>query len=163
MSFYVIQTIMGLIGSVGFAVLFGVYDRKLIPIAICSAAGWAAYLVCVELGYSMFTGLFIASLLVTAFSEILARVLKAPAILLLVPMLIPEIPGKDLYYTMYYLILRSYEDFGMTANTVLIEAGAIALGIILASYVSKFIRNIHIHALLPRKLRRVENAKKKAL
>lgn len=39
MAFYVIQTIMGLLGSVGFAVLFGVYDRKLFRIAAGSAAG----------------------------------------------------------------------------------------------------------------------------
>ena len=40
MSFSVIQTIMGMIGSVGFAVLFGVRGRKLAVIALGSGAGW---------------------------------------------------------------------------------------------------------------------------
>ena len=39
MSFSVIQTIMGMIGSVGFAVLFGVRGRKLAVIALGSGAG----------------------------------------------------------------------------------------------------------------------------
>ena len=145
MEFYIIQTMMGMIGSVGFAILFGIMDRKLIGIALGGGAGWAVYLLCTANGHSMFAGLFVASLFVAAFSEILARVLKAPVILLLVPMLIPEIPGGDLYYAMYDLVQRNFADFGKSANKVLVEAGAIALGIILASYIAKFVRNIRIH------------------
>ena len=145
MEFYIIQTIMGMIGSVGFAILFGILDRKLFGIALGGAAGWAVYLLCTASGQSMFLGLFVASFFVAAFSEVLARVLKAPVILLLVPMLIPEIPGGDLYYAMYDLVQRNFADFGNSANKVLVEAGAIALGIILASYIAKFVRNIRIH------------------
>ena len=145
MEFYIIQTVMGMIGSVGFAILFGILDQKLIGIALGGGAGWAVYLLCTANGHSMFAGLFVASLFVAAFSEILARVLKAPVILLLVPMLIPEIPGGDLYYAMYDLVQRNFADFGNAANKVLVEAGAIALGIILASYIAKFVRNIRIH------------------
>ena len=145
MEFYIIQTMMGMIGSVGFAILFGIMDRKLIGIALGGGAGWAVYLLCTANGHSMFAGLFVASLFVAAFSEILARVLKAPVILLLVPMLIPEIPGGDLYYAMYDLVQRNFADFGNSANKVLVEAGAIALVIILASYIAKFVRNIQIH------------------
>ena len=93
MSFSVIQTIMGMIGSVGFAVLFGVRGRKLAVIALGSGAGWAVYLVCRAMGCSIFTGLLAASLFVAALSEVLARMLRTPVILLLVPMLIPEVPG----------------------------------------------------------------------
>lgn len=143
---YVIQTVMGIIGSVGFAVLFGIYDRKLLWIAVGGGAGWAVYLVCVAGGQSKFTGLFVSALFVAACSEIFSRVLKAPVIMLLVPMLIPEIPGGDLYYTMYYLVQGDYAEFGSYANQVLIEAGAIALGIILASYAAKLTVSVHIHA-----------------
>lgn len=145
MSFYVIQTIMGILGSIGFAILFGVSDRKLLWIALGGGAGWAVYLICVVSGYGMFAGLFAASLFVAVLSEVLARVLKTPVILMLVPMLIPEIPGGDLYYTMYYLVQKQYIEFGSSSNKVLVEAGAIALGIILASYVARFIRSIRIH------------------
>lgn len=147
MSFYIIQTFMGLLGSVGFAVLFGIYDRKLAVIAAGGAAGWAAYLVCTASGYSMFIGLFVSSFFVTALSEILARIIKTPVILMLVPMLIPEIPGADLYYTMYYLVQGLYTEFGASLNKVLTEAGAIALGIILASHIARFSRSIQMHIL----------------
>lgn len=82
-----------------------------------------------------------------ALSEILARIIKTPVILLLVPILIPEIPGADLYYTMYYLVQESYTEFGSSLNKVMTEAGAIALGIILVSHIVRFLKNIHIHVL----------------
>lgn len=145
MEFYIIQTMMGLIGSVCFAILFGVYDRKLIWIALGGAAGWVVYLFCTAGGYSMFAGLFAASFFVAALSELLARLLKTPVILMLVPMLIPEIPGGDLYYTMQHLVQGEYAEFGSFSNRVLTEAGAIALGIILASYVSKLVRVVGTH------------------
>lgn len=141
---------MGTLGSVGFAVLFGIYDWKLAAIALGGGIGWLVYLVCVAAGYGMFVGLFVASLFVSAVSEILARVLKTPVILLLVPMLIPEIPGGDLYYTMYYLVQSRYPEFGISSNLVLAEAGAIALGIILASYIVKITESIRAHVLYHR-------------
>jgi len=131
------QVVMGMLGSVGFAVLFGVCDRTLAAIALGSGSGWLVYLICMNQGYGMFIGLLAASLFVATLSEILARKFKTPVILLLVPMLIPEIPGGDLYYTMYFLIQGRYPEFGMSSNQVLVQAGAIVLGIILASYFVK--------------------------
>ncbi len=60
-------------------------------------------------------------------------------------MLIPEFPGKDLYYTMYYLVGKRYDDFANTYNMVLLEAGAIAMGIILASCAAKLAWSIAAH------------------
>ena len=60
-------------------------------------------------------------------------------------MLIPEIAGGDLYYTMHHLVQGHYTEFGSYSNQVLGEAGAIALGIILASHIAKFGRSIRVH------------------
>lgn len=138
MRFELIQIVMGMLGSIGFAVLFGIYDRTLLAIALGSGAGWSVYLICIGRGYGLFAGLLAASLFVAVLSEILARRFKTPVILLLVPMLIPEIPGGDLYYTMYALIQRHYHQFGIMSNQVLWQAGAIVLGIILASGLVRF-------------------------
>lgn len=81
------------------------------------------YLVCVAHGYGMFVGLFAASFFVAVLSELLARIIKTPVILMLVPMLIPEIPGGDLYYTMQHLVRGEYVQFGNFSNRVMIEAG----------------------------------------
>ena len=93
----------------------------------------------------IFTGLLAASLFVAALSEVLARMLRTPVILLLVPMLIPEVPGEALYYTMYYLVQGYQEEFGTYSGLVLTEAGAIALGIILASHMARFFISLKSH------------------
>ena len=147
MQAYAVQTLMGLIGSVWFAILFGVYDRRLIVIALGGGAGWIVYLSSLACGQSVFIGLLAASMFVAAVSEILARLLKTPVILLLVPMLIPEIPGGDLYYTMYYLVQGSYTEFGNSSNRMLVEAGAIAMGIIAASHLEKFLQSLWNHVV----------------
>lgn len=147
MSAACIQTLMGVAGSIGFAVLFGVKGKKLIYIALGSAAGWITYLLGKAAGLDFCGCQFLSSIVIAALAEILARALRTPVPILLVPMLIPEIPGGDLYYTMYYLIEKQYNAFGNYSSRVLMEAGAIALGIILVSHMARLIQSIisHVH------------------
>ena len=141
-----VQTSMGIIGSLGFALLFGIRGTKPLGcIALGSGIGWIVYLVSVAGGHGKAFGMLASSLVIAACSEILARVIKTPVILLLVPMLIPEIPGGDLYYTMYSLVEGDTDKFASLLQLVLAEAGAIALGIILASYAAGLINNIYRH------------------
>ena len=141
-----VQTSMGIIGSLGFALLFGIRGTKPLGcIALGSGIGWIVYLGSVAGGHGKAFGMLASSLVIAACSEILARVIKTPVILLLVPMLIPEIPGGDLYYTMYSLVEGDTDKFASLLQLVLAEAGAIALGIILASYAAGLINNIYRH------------------
>ena len=141
-----VQTSMGIIGSLGVALLFGIRGTKPLGcIALGSGIGWIVYLVSVAGGQGKAFGMLASSLVIAACSEILARVIKTPVILLLVPMLIPEIPGGDLYYTMYSLVEGDTDKFASLLQLVLAEAGAIALGIILASYAAGLVNNIHRH------------------
>lgn len=101
----IIQTAMGVVGSLGFALLFGIRGTKPLGcIALGSGIGWVVYLVSVAGGHGKAFGMLASSLVIAICSEVTARLIKTPVILLLVPMLIPEIPGGDLYYTMYSLI-----------------------------------------------------------
>ena len=139
MAWYFVQTLMGCIGSVGFAVLFNIRGRKLLLAAGGGALAWAVYLACTCNGLDIFAGLFLAS-------ELLARAVKAPVIMLLVPMLIPLIPGGDLYYMMSFLVRGQYEAFGQYAQRVLTEAGAIALGIICVASLMNIIAGLRVRA-----------------
>ena len=142
----IIQTAMGVVGSLGFALLFGIRGTKPLGcIALGSGIGWVVYLVSVAGGHGKAFGMLASSLVIAICSEVTARLIKTPVILLLVPMLIPEIPGGDLYYTMYSLIEGDSAKFASLLQLVLAEAGAIALGIILASYAAGLINNIYRH------------------
>ena len=130
----IIQTAMGVVGSLGFALLFGIRGTKPLGcIALGSGIGWVVYLVSVAGGHGKAFGMLASSLVIAIRSEVTARLIKTPVILLLVPMLIPEIPGGD------------PAKFASLLQLVLAEAGAIALGIILASYAAGLINNIYRH------------------
>ena len=138
-----IQTMMGMVGSLAFAILFGIRNKKaLLSIAVGSSIGWAAYIVCQHAGYGKASCMLASALVIAAWSEIQARIIKTPVVVMLGPMLIPEFPGGGLYYAMYALIEGDTVLFGEKLKLVLTEAGAIALGIIMASYAAGLLTNI---------------------
>ena len=128
-----LQILTGMLGTIGFSLLFHVQGKKFLPIALGGALSWAVYLLVVHFGYSSSLAILAATTAVGLLAEVYARTLKAPAILFLVPMLVPLIPGSALYYTTRYLVLQDSALFAKYGNTLLTEAGAIAFGIILVA------------------------------
>ena len=130
MEKYLMQMVMGCIGAIGFAVLFNVPRNKLLYIMGASALSWLGYAVCMLGGCGVFWAFFCGTAVAALISEILARTVRVPVLMLLVPILIPLIPGSDLYHMMSNLVRgRDGEGFRY-ARLLLLEAGAIALGII---------------------------------
>lgn len=132
-----IQAISGTVGALGFAMLFNVHGRKLFLIALGSFLSWGCFLLCSSLGTGY--AFFCAALLAAVVSEILARVVKAPVLIFLVPMLIPLIPGSDLYYTMSNLLSGQWEQCVRHAGFLVLEASSIAMGIICAAALGRIL------------------------
>lgn len=130
MTDYLIPMVMGCIGAMCFAVLFNVPRSRLWIIALSSALSWMGYACCMLLGSGVFWAFFCGTAVAALISEILARVVKVPVLMLLVPILIPLIPGGDLYHMMSSLIRGREEAAFSFARLLLLKAGAIALGII---------------------------------
>lgn len=142
---HVIQTLMGAIGAVGFAILFNVRGKRLFLFFLGGALDWAVYLLCTENGCSMFLGLMLATMTAAVSSEVLARVIRTPVLLLLVPMLIPLIPGGDLYRCMDGLVRSDYDRFVLYGTNAVTAAGAICLGIICVTAITHIIMRISEH------------------
>ncbi|MBF7096252.1 threonine/serine exporter family protein [Alkalibacter mobilis] len=137
---HAIQIAMAFLGSLGFAVMFHVKGIKLFFCGLGGAVTWAIFLGVKIFGDSIIGGFFIATLSASLISEILARKIKAPVIMFLVPMLVPLIPGSDLYYTTSHLINNRMQEFGSGLTLLLQKVGAMAFGIILmASFVQIFL------------------------
>ena len=141
-----LQILMGTIGALGFAMLFGLTEKRILAwIAVGAAVGWGIYLAAVANGSGIYAGLLISSLFVGAYSERMARVLRVPAIAIMVPSLVPAIPGGDLYYTMASLVNEDLTVFRLRALRVLLEAGSIALGIALVAFAEIIFRTAYSH------------------
>lgn len=131
----ILQIIASFMGAAGFALIFNVHGRKIIWIGLGGALSWIVYLLTKNLTGSEFVSLMVATMAIVASSEILARVIKAPIIMLIVPMLIPMVPGGTLYYTMSYFIRDDNAMLAESLRSLLVQAGAIAAGIIIMTSV----------------------------
>ena len=123
-TFY-IQLITSLLGSAGFSLLFKIRLRYL-PYAILGGGlTYAAYYFGGLLTSSVFAGSFIGAAVSALFSEIFARVKRAPALIFLVPCAIPIVPGGSLYRAMLSLISQDFPN----AWFYLIETLKVGIGI----------------------------------
>ena len=87
-----LQIVMAMIGALGFGLLFHISGSRLITIMLGAAVNWGVYLLAMQWYDNRVTAFFVATLATAALDEVLARLLKAPVITLLVPMLVPLIP-----------------------------------------------------------------------
>ena len=138
----ILEVISAFIAAFAFGIVFNIKGKKLVFASICGALGWFVYKLSLMLGYTDITSLFLASLALSIYSEIFARILKTPVTTFVVAALIPLVPGGGMYYTMVEAISGNIMKSLETGIKTMASAGALALGIILVSTLTKtFIRN----------------------
>ncbi len=141
----VVQLTTGMLGSLGFALLFGLKKQYLIVSALGGLLNWGLYL----LGMHWWNTVFFAGLLASAssalYSEVMARVKKAPATLFFITSVIPLIPGRALYNTCSNAVMRNWVEAKAYANTTLQYALSIAAGACMVWAITLTIENIKKH------------------
>lgn len=109
MRLEIIQLITSFLGSLGFAIIFNLKKNHLVVAAVGGTFCWASYLV----ASAAFSGVFIPTLVASAvaafYSEVFARLIKAPATVVFVSVIIPLIPGSSLFYTMSHVVSGEIE------------------------------------------------------
>ena len=140
-----IQILMAFLGTIGFAIFFNIRKTRLLLVGIGGAVIWTVFLVVNHVTEQEMIALFAASVLASVFAEILARVVKSPATVLLVPMVIALIPGGNLYYTMFYMVQGHTILFQSYLKLVLQEAASIALGIMIVMSAMQVIQKSQIY------------------
>lgn len=108
MDHTILQLITAMTGSMGFALLFHVRPRLVLPAALGGFFNWWVYLISAR----FFDGVLTPSVITAAFSaiyaELMARRFKAPATVFFIPTMIPLIPGSTLYYTMSSIVAKDW-------------------------------------------------------
>ena len=91
--------------------------------------GWGVYLVTDGLLDSYFLPPLAAAAFAVTYAELMARALKTPATLFVIPAIIPLVPGGSLFYTMSYAVRGDAENARLFGLQTLESALAIAFGI----------------------------------
>ena len=133
----------GVIGSVGFALIFGVAKKHFVFAIISSLLSCLAFELVFALGGGMFVSAAVGAGLAAAYSDIMAHKIKAPATVMIIIGIIPLVPGARLYYTMLGIVRDDMQMFSQNGESALLIAAGIAVGIIVVTAISK-----HINAKL---------------
>jgi uncharacterized membrane protein YjjB (DUF3815 family) len=91
--------------------------------------GFAAYDVCVRLGGPAVLGAFVGALTVGLAGEYLARRLREPTLMFVVPALFPLVPGMFAYMGMLDLARNDLASAGHELTRTLFYAGSLAAGL----------------------------------
>ncbi|WP_035290865.1 threonine/serine exporter family protein [Clostridium sp. KNHs214] len=126
-------------GSLGFCVLFNIRGKNLFFASLGGGIGWFVYLMFSNFGYSSTLSLFIASLSISIYSEIFARLMKTPVTTYIISAMLPLVPGSGMYYTMLESVKGNADASLSLGLKTLIDAGSIAVAIVLISSLSKFL------------------------
>lgn len=134
------NVLLAAFGATGFAILFGMSQKRLWIIFLTSGMAWYGYLMLCELLNNTITALFAITVLVVLLSKIITKYAKGPVLLFSTPILIPFIPGATLYHAMSDLVRKSPET-NENLQLLVYQVSAMALGILVAELLILFTKS----------------------
>jgi uncharacterized membrane protein YjjB (DUF3815 family) len=139
----ILKSVYAFFATFGFGILFNIKGKKLIFASVGGFITWYLYLLTLNYTNSNLLALFYASLGAGFYSEVLARLLKSPVTTFSICSIIPLVPGGGMYYTMLETVQGNVNKALTTGLDTISSAGAIAIGILLASSITKVILFFH--------------------
>lgn len=134
-----LQIIGSFLAVVAFCFLLGV-PRKYIPYAgIIGALGWALFVLLRENAFSMGSATFFSGCLISLCSQLLARILKTPVTVFVIPGILPLVPGAGMYHIAFSIMKSNGMMTSYYVTQTLTVAGMIAVSIIVVDSLFKLI------------------------
>lgn len=104
---------------------------------IVGGLGWAGYLIAIQ-SVDLVLSTFVSGLIIASLSHALARRVKTPVTMFLIPGFLPLVPGVSLYHAVYEFMKGSSLGSAYLLNTFQV-AGMIALSIFVVDSLVKMI------------------------
>ena len=137
-----ISVLSALVGTFGFGVLFHMKGKKLLFASLGGMCAWFLYLLFSALGGREILCYLIISILLSLYSEVMARWLKTPATPFAMMTLIPLVPGGSLYYCMSNAIQGDLEAARVFGGEAAKYALGIAVGISLTWAIIEMVQRL---------------------
>lgn len=135
-----IQLAAGVMGSLGFSLLFNVrIPKRLIWCAAGGGVAWGIVLLVQFAGGAEVAGYLAGALVLTFYSEVMARIQRCPSTVFIAAATIPLIPGGSLYNTMRFAMDEEWNHFATQGlrtlgYAILISAGILIIHTIMNAY-----------------------------
>jgi uncharacterized membrane protein YjjB (DUF3815 family) len=142
----VLKIVAVLLISLSVGILYRIPRKLLVYVSVVGIVAWLIMYNTMRLGGTEILADFLASIVVGAMAEILARILKKPATIFIIPGFIPLVPGGDAYITMLHMVEGHYVDGVTKGMQTILTAGAIAFGIFVSSTIFRLLKNYNIES-----------------
>lgn len=140
----IIQVIAAAVGTMAFALLFGVPRKYYLSCGLIGGTGWFLYLFMTKrMGMTAVEATFLATVIVVLMSRFTAVKERCPATIFSVPGIFPLIPGGGIYWTAHYIVLNQYNMALESGIEAVKAAFALVLGIIVVFELPQKIFNMH--------------------
>ena len=126
----------------GFAVIYNIHGPGILICAFGGALGWLSYLLSAPILQSDISQTLVAAIVISAYSECMARVRKCPVTGYLLVAIFPLVPGGGIYYAMSYCVAG---DTGRFLDTLLHTFGMAAALAVGAMLTSSLFRAAYLH------------------
>lgn len=135
--------ILAFIGSIAPAIAINIEKRLLLWAGLGGALGFCVALAFNPYSLSLSIGqIFVGTMVVGIYSELMAKHLKAPSTVFCAPGIFPFVPGIAAYQTMRSLVDNNIQEAAVHALNTILKAFTIAFGIMIVTAVFRYIRKI---------------------
>lgn len=134
------------IACFAFCFILNVRDRIAFFAPLGGALCWVVYQFLMPFA-PMMVCYFAATVALSLYAELLARLLKTPVTSFLLIGLLPLVPGGGIYYTMEYALSGEFSAFLAKLLETISIAGCLALGVLVVSTIVRFSRLVKKHSL----------------
>jgi len=128
-----IRVVTATLGTLGFALIFRVNAKRLPFAMLGGMITWIVYEAVALYFPQVMVASFVSALVMALYSEIMARVLRAPTILFLLTGAVPIVPGNGLYQSIRSLMTGDMARFSTNARSTLETLLGITVGLGVAS------------------------------
>ncbi|ASN62672.1 threonine/serine exporter family protein [Latilactobacillus curvatus] len=137
---FCIQAILSYVSTVAFGVCINVPRKAFLWCGIAGMAGWQVYWVLFNFGSGRMLANLLGALTVGICGNIMARYKRMPVIIFNIPGLVPLVPGGTAYRAIRNLVLGNLSEALSQGVSVIMIAGAIAVGFMLAQIMAEITR-----------------------
>lgn len=138
----IIELIVCFLATVSFGIIFSVPRSSLLLGGGIGTLAWGIFRMLPEYGVTSIFATSIASITAAMLAHFLARKFRIPATTFTIPGIIPLVPGSKAYYTMLAFVKGDYMGGLELGIETMLQAGAIAAGIVFALAVFSFGKGI---------------------
>jgi len=143
---FLLQAVASLLAIITFLIVLNVQRSMLLPGGILGMAVWLIYLLLKE-PTNVIVATFIAAIIGSCVSQILSILYKTPAVVFILAILAPLVPGYLSYRTTAFFVTGDYSHAMVNATLVVILALVISIGMASGTVVLKIYSYLKKHPL----------------